>query len=185
MSFDQATIDYYARAAPHYTASTAQGRHRHLDPFLDRLEAGASVLELGCGCGADAAHMQKRGFRVDATDAAAAMARKARERFDIPARVMRFDELEACQSYDAVWAHASLLHTPRNALPDILGRIHRALKPAGWHFANFKLGDDAHPDEGRDLLGRWTNLPSPAWRSRKPNAIGAMAPTAPSATGTR
>ena len=23
MSFDQATIDYYARAAPHYTASTA------------------------------------------------------------------------------------------------------------------------------------------------------------------
>ena len=111
MSFDQATIDYYARAAPHYTASTAQGRHRHLDPFLDRLEAGASVLELGCGCGADAAHMQKRGFRVDATDAAAAMARKARERFDIPARVMRFDELEACQSYDAVWAHASLLHT--------------------------------------------------------------------------
>lgn len=163
MSFDQATIDYYARAAPHYTASTAQGRHRHLDPFLNLLEAGASVLELGCGCGADAAHMHKCGFRVDATDGTAAMARKARERFGIPARVMRFDELDACQSYDAVWAHASLLHAPRDALPAILGRIHRALMPAGWHFANFKLGDDAHPDEGRDLLGRWTNLPSPTW----------------------
>lgn len=160
---DRATLAYYEQAAPHYTASTTQDRHRHLDPFLDRLEPGASVLELGCGCGADAAHMVERGFQIDATDGTAAMVRKAKERFGIEARVMRFDELAARQEYDAVWAHASLLHAPRAALPDILQRIHSALKPSGWHFANFKLADADHPDEGRDLLGRWTNLPDPEW----------------------
>ena len=49
MSADHATLAYYEKAAPHYTASTAQDRHRHLDPFLDRLGPAASVLELGCG----------------------------------------------------------------------------------------------------------------------------------------
>ncbi|MBB3035250.1 class I SAM-dependent methyltransferase [Alteriqipengyuania lutimaris] len=162
MSTDRATIAYYEQAAPHYTASTAQDWHRHLDPFLDRLEPGAWLLELGCGCGADAAHMAKRGFRVDATDGTRAMTRKANERFGIDARVMLFEELDASARYDAVWAHASLLHAPRADLPGIFGRIHTALKPGGWHFANFKLGDADHPDEGRDPLGRWTNLPDEA-----------------------
>lgn len=160
---DAATLAYYEREAPKYTASTAQMQARHLDPFLDRLDPGARILELGCGCGRDAARMVERGFRVDATDGTAAMVRKARERFDIEARQLRFDQLEAEAEYDAVWCHASLLHLPRAGLPDALARIHRALVPGGWHFANFKLADAAHPDECRDLLGRWTNLPTPAW----------------------
>lgn len=163
MTYDPATIDYYEAAAPRYTLSTALDRHRHLDPFLDRLEAGAHVLELGCGNGRDARHMLDRGFRVDATDGTAAMVRKANEAFDVHARQLRFDELTADAEYDVVWAHACLLHLPRAALPDALSRIHRALKPGGWHFANFKLSDADHPDEGRDPLGRWTNLPSPEW----------------------
>lgn len=172
MSADHATLAYYEKAAPHYTASTAQDRHRHLDPFLDRLGPAASVLELGCGCGADAAHMAKRGFRVDATDGTRAMVQKAKERFGIAARVMRFDELGASQEYDAVWAHASLLHAHRADLPDILRRIHAALKPGALHFANYKLGDADHPDEGRDPLGRWTNLPDEAWLEQAYTQVG-------------
>ena len=161
--YDAATIQYYEAAAPYYTESTADDRHQHLDPFLDRLTPGARVLELGCGCGADAAHIAKRGFVLDATDGTQAMVRKAKERFGIKARMMRFDQLDAVSQYDGVWAHAALLHAPRNALPDILMRIHGALKQGGWHFANYKLGDAQHPNEGRDPLGRWTSLPSADW----------------------
>ena len=160
---DEATLAWYEREAPSYTASGTQGQSRHLDGFLDRLEPGALILELGCGGGRDAAHIRDRGFVIDATDGTAAMVRKAKERHEIDARQMRFDELDAQAEYDAVWAHASLLHLPRAALPGVIAAIHRALKPAGLHFANYKLCDEAHPDEGRDLLGRWTNLPSPEW----------------------
>ena len=156
---DEATLAFYQREAPSYTASGSQGQSRHLDGFLDRLEPGARILELGCGGGRDAAHMTKRGFAVDPTDGTPAMVRKAQERWDLPARVMRFDELGSRAEYDAVWAHASLLHCPREQLVSVLGRIHAALKPGGWFFANFKLGNG----EGRDGLGRYYNFPDRDW----------------------
>ena len=156
---DPATLAFYEDRAPFYTASTTQDRHRHLDPFLDRLTPGARILELGCGAGRDAAHMRQRGFHVDATDGTAAMVRKAKERFGVPARQLRFSELDAVSAYDAVYAHASLLHAPRRDLPAVLNSIKQALRPDGWHFANYKLGDG----EGRDLLGRLHNFPDREW----------------------
>lgn len=158
---DPATLAYYEQHAPHYTASTAEQQHRHLDPFLARLPEGSHLLELGCGSGADARRILDAGFTLDATDGTAAMVRKAKERFGVTARQMRFDELNATNAYDAVWAHASLLHAKRAALPGIIAAIHCALRPGGWHFANYKLADGDHPDECRDLLGRWANLPDP------------------------
>ena len=103
--------------------------------------------------------MRKRGFVIDATDGVPAMAAKANERYDLGARVMRFDELCENARYDGVWAHACLLHCPRAALPGVLAAIHRALKPGGWHFASYKLGSG----EGRDLLGRLHNFPPADW----------------------
>ena len=159
MSIDPATLAFYTERAPHYTHSFARSHSPALDTFLDRLEPGAATLELGCGGGQDSARMRERGFAIDATDGVPAMVQKANERFDLNARSMRFDELEAMESYDAVWAHATLLHCPRAELPDALSRIYRALKPRGWHFASYKLGDG----EGRDLLGRLHNFPSSDW----------------------
>lgn len=156
---DPATLAFYEERAPHYTLSFGQAPSRHLDGFLDRLPAGATILELGCGGGRDSARIIERGFALDATDGVAAMVRKANERFDVGARQMRFDELDAENSYDAVWAHACLLHVARADLPDVLRRIHRALRPGGWHFANYKLG----AGEGRDLLGRLHNFAPSDW----------------------
>ncbi|QZD95576.1 class I SAM-dependent methyltransferase [Qipengyuania gelatinilytica] len=159
MSADPATIAYYEANAPRYTLSFGQAPSRHLDRFLDHLEPGATVLELGCGGGRDSARIIERGFDLDATDGTPAMVRKANERFDVGARVMRFDELNAEAEYDAVWAHACLLHVARADLPAVLAAVRKALRPSGWHFANYKLGDA----EGRDPLGRLTNLPDENW----------------------
>ena len=159
MSVDAATIAFYQANAPRYTLGFGQAPSRHLERFLDRLEPRARILELGCGAGRDAARIMERGFALDATDGTPAMARKANERFDIGARVMRFDQLNAIAAYDAVWAHACLLHVARAEMPSVLAAIYDALKPGGWHFANYKLGTG----EGRDPLGRWTNLPDEDW----------------------
>lgn len=151
--FDAATLAFYATEAPVYTASGKDGASRHLEPFLDRLLPGSSILELGCGGGYDAAFMIGRGFTVDATDGVPAMADKAAARIGRPVRVMRFDELGADARYDAVVASASLLHVPRAALPGILARVFNALKPGGWHLASYKGGGR----EGRDRFGRYFN----------------------------
>ena len=168
MSADAATIAYYQANAPHYTLSFGQAPSHHLDAFLDRLAPGASVLELGCGAGRDSARIAERGFTLDATDGTPAMVRKANERFGIAARVMRFDELDAEETYDAVWAHACLLHVARADLPGVLASVHAALRANGLHFANYKLGSA----EGRDPLGRLTNLPDEEWLEQTYRAAG-------------
>lgn len=151
--YDPQTLQFYADEAPVYTASGAGGVSRHLPYFADRLPPGARILELGCGGGTDAEYLIARGFAVDPTDGVAAIAAKASERLGRAVRVMRFDELEADAAYDAVVASASLLHVPRPALVGILARIHRALRPDGWHLATFKGGGR----EGRDRFGRYFN----------------------------
>lgn len=156
---DPATIAFYEKNAPRYTLSFGQAPSRHLDAFLDRLEAGASILELGCGGGRDSARILERGFDLDATDGTSAMVRKANERFDVGARHMRFDQLDAADEYDAVWAHACLIHVARTDFPSVAAAIHRALHQGGLHFANFKLGEG----EGRDPLGRLHNFPDTLW----------------------
>jgi len=163
MSADPATLAYYQQNAPRYTLSFGQAPSRHLDAFLDRLEPGMRILELGCGGGRDSARMIERGFDLDATDGTPAMVRKANERFRVDARAMRFDELDVSDAYDAVWAHACLIHVARADFPAILGAIQRALKPGGWHYANYKLGSG----EGRDLLGRFHNFPDETWLAER------------------
>lgn len=154
--FDPATLAFYAQEAPDYAANGPGGIGRHLDGFLERLAQGASILELGCGAGYDAAHMQALGFRVEPTDGVPEMAAQAEARLGRPVRVMRFDELDARQAYDAVVAAYSLLHVPRDGLGDVLARVWRALRPGGWHFATYKTAGG----EGRDRLGRYYNYPT-------------------------
>ncbi len=156
---DPQTREFYETVAPRYTLSGSQRQSRHLDEFLDRLEPGARILELGCGGGRDSAHMAVRGFAIDPTDGIAPMVQKARERFVLPARQMLFADLDAVAAYDAIWAHACLIHVPRAELPDVLGAIRRALRPGGLHFASFKLG----AGEGRDMHGRLHNFPAADW----------------------
>ena len=169
---DPDTIAFYQTRAPHYVQKFGQRHSFRLDPFLDRLPPGARVLELGCGGGQDAARIAARGFVVDATDATPAVVAKTNERFGLGARVMAFDELDAEAAYAGIWAHASLLHAPRAALPGILARIHRAAVPGAWHFASYKLAESEGADEGRDSLGRFYNFPDAAWLMAQYTAIG-------------
>lgn len=156
VGYDDATLLFYAEQAQTYAATARDGPSRLLEGFLKRLHPGARILELGCGDGRDSEAMLALGFRVDPTDGVEAMARQAEARLGRPVRVMRFDQLDDLDAYDGVWANASLLHAPGPALPDILSRIFRALKPGGLHVGTYKAGDT----DGRDGLGRYFNYPS-------------------------
>jgi SAM-dependent methyltransferase len=129
------------------------GVSKALGAFLALMPAGGRVLDLGCGTGRDTQAILEAGFDVTAVDGSAAMAAEAEKRVGRPVTVMLFEELafEAC--FDGIWASASLLHVPRAGLPDVLRRVHTALKPGGLVEAGFKSGGA----EGRDSLGRYYN----------------------------
>ena len=54
---------------------------------------------------------------------------------------MRFDEMKFIDEFDGVWACASLLHVPNEELPDVLGKLNKALKDSGALYVSFKYGE--------------------------------------------
>jgi SAM-dependent methyltransferase len=152
-TYDPQTLDFYAAQADTYVGHRADKIDTAVAGLLERLAPGARILELGCGGGIDAAHMIALGFDVDPTDGVAEMAAQAEVRLGQAVRVMRFDELDAVDAYDAVIANAALLHVPVAGLAPVLRRVWRALKPGGWHLATYKTASA----ESRDEHGRYYN----------------------------
>lgn len=146
-----ATLDFYDGNAARYSADGHV--NPHLAGFLRRCPPGGRILELGSGSGVDAEAMIKAGYAVDATDGSSELAAIAEQRIGRPVRVMRFEDLAAQGTYDGIYASASLLHAPRVALPDIVAKVHAALRPGGVAWASFKAGTA----EGHNSLGRYYN----------------------------
>ncbi|MBB4228953.1 class I SAM-dependent methyltransferase [Rhizobium mongolense] len=146
------TRSFYDENADVYASRNRKLPTARLDAFLSALPSGARILELGCGGGHDSAYMLSKGFDVMAT------AKQAEKLIGKPVKVMRFEELEAKNEFDGVWAEASLLHVPRKDLPAVLARIRRALKDGGALHASFKAGTA----EGHDGFGRYYNYISAA-----------------------
>ena len=164
---DDATLRFYRDNAQSY-ADWVKAPSARLVRFMGLLPAGGSVLELGCGAGNHSAAMLEAGFAVRSTDGSPEMAEVASRRLGRPVETMLFDELDMQEAYDGVWASACLLHAPRDELPGILARIHRALKSAGMFYASFKAGDH----DGRDSLGRYYNYTSREWLEAAYNKAG-------------
>ncbi|MBB3381977.1 MULTISPECIES: class I SAM-dependent methyltransferase [unclassified Rhizobium] len=162
------TASFYTDNAAIYAARERRLPRQRLDAFLAALPARATILELGCGGGHDAAYMMSRGFDVTPTDGSAELAREAEKRLGRPVQVMRFEALDATEIFDGIWAEASLLHVPRSALPNIFDRILRALKSGGIFHASFKAGEA----EGHDKFGRYYNYPSAVWLEAMLSARG-------------
>jgi len=156
---DNETLQFYRSNAEAYAQREITSRQARLTAFLSRLAPDASILELGCGAGGDTAEILARGFAVRATDGSPEMAEVASRRLGRPVETLLFEDLDETEAYDAVWANACLLHVPRPELANVLARIRRALKPAGYFYASYKAGEDA----GRDTLNRYYNYPSPDW----------------------
>jgi cyclopropane fatty-acyl-phospholipid synthase-like methyltransferase len=159
MSHDPETLRFYGAEAVKYTSRGREPSRDRIETFLAHLPPNATVLELGCGGGQDSEFMLAKGFDVRPTDGTQEIAHEAEKRLGIPVATLLFGDLDAQDAYDGIWANACLLHIPRAELPDILARIHTALKAGGLFYASFKAGEA----EGRDEFDRYYNYPSENW----------------------
>ena len=97
-AFDPQTLDYYQSQAETYGAHRGPVEFPALMNFIERLPAGAQVLELGCGGGQDAEVLLRAGLDVTVTDGCPAMAEFAARRLGRPVATLRFDQLEKIQA---------------------------------------------------------------------------------------
>lgn len=144
------TLRFYDENAEAYADRTFDSDMQpELVRFRELVDEAAFVLDTGCGSGRDALHLQSLGLRVLAADASEAMAAQASEVLGAPVALFRHQEVTFQESFDGIWASATLLHVPRDAMADVFARYVRALRPGGVLFASFKApgGRDDGPDE--------------------------------------
>lgn len=156
--------------------------------FAGRLRPRARVLDAGCGAGRDTRWLLDRGFSVDAFDISREMvlATRANTCGRVQPRHLDFREYrDPPESWDGIWALASLLHMPRADLRACLPRICRSLTEAGILAFSVKLGKGARMDG----LGRPMTFYDPeeiteiTAEAMGPGRIETRVQTAPSSEG--
>ncbi|RYZ42609.1 MAG: class I SAM-dependent methyltransferase [Myxococcaceae bacterium] len=119
------------------------------EPFLATLSPGALILDVGCGSGRDSLAFLRRGFRVTALEPCEALAAHAEMLLGQPVTRQRAQKVNAEDTFDGIWACASLLHVPASETPAVLARLARALRPGGVLYVSYKLGRGERVEDGR------------------------------------
>ncbi len=129
------TIEWYNQNAEQYAQTTEQHPSpEQIEAFVSLLPSKGKVLDAGCGGGRDTQLLQNKGLKAIGIDLSSGLVKVAKERhprvefvegsfLDLP-----FDD----NSFDGVWAHASLLHLETVAeVKRALSEFNRVLKPDG------------------------------------------------------
>ena len=144
------TIEYYENNAESFSQATLNVDFSDVQyRFASIIQAGAFILDFGCGSGRDTKYFLGRGFKVDAIDGSENLCKIASENTGIEVRNMLFSELDAGELYDGIWACSSILHLPKEELRDVFGRMIRAVKKGGFIYTSFKYGEAEGLRKGR------------------------------------
>ena len=144
------TIDYYNQYADEFAQATLNVDMESLyQPFLAELPESARILDVGCGSGRDTLAFLNKGYQVDAIDYSEALVKRATLLTSIAVQQQSFYDIDVQDVYDGVWACASLLHSDRNRLPEVLKRFHAALRRGGVCYMSFKYGTTDREKDGR------------------------------------
>lgn len=152
------------RHAEWASRTRTEERERYARLLVERLPAGARVLELGCGTGIPTTRRLAERFHVTAVDLSARHVELARA--NVPgAEVFQADmarlDLPAA-SFDAVAAFYSIIHVPREEHAGLFRRIAAWLRPGGVLLA--ALGTR---DVGAEYAAEWLGAPM-YWSSHDP-----------------
>ncbi len=146
----QSTLTYYNQNALSFTAATVSVDFTATQTrFTSHLPQGAILLDFGCGSGRDTKYFLSQGFQVEAIDGSEELCKLATVYTGIPVKNMLFQELNAVEQYDGIWACSSILHLPLEELKQVLRKMAIALKPQGIIYTSFKYGNFAGERKGR------------------------------------
>ena len=121
------TLDYYNYHAQSFISTTISVNFKPVqDKFIHALH-GPKVLDFGCGSGRDTKYFLESGLQVTAVDGSEEMCRYASELTGIQVQNMLFQDLDAQNLYDGIWACSSILHLLKSELRMVLSKMVNAL----------------------------------------------------------
>jgi ubiquinone/menaquinone biosynthesis C-methylase UbiE len=111
--------------------------------FLSFLPKGAKILDAGCGPGRDSLTLKEEGCEVvgiDITPEMIELAKESAPKQEFLAKDMRKTGFKD-ESFDGIWANASVIHLPKQQMPGLLKEFSRILKPSGILFVSVLKGE--------------------------------------------
>ncbi len=135
-------VEYYDKNADSFfegsvNADMSEVRQR----FLKYIPDDGRILDAGCGSGRDSKAFLDTGYDVISFDASEEMCKRAADYIGREVMNLRFEDISFNQEFDGIWSCATLLHVPMDELPEIMKKMHDALKVNGAMYASFKYGD--------------------------------------------
>lgn len=149
--------DYYEQHYQAYDRRTAGiDPAPFLKPFADRLPAGATVLDVGCGSGRDLLWLKNRGFAVTGFERSPGLAGLAGKRAGCPVIRGDFTTFDFSRlAFDALLLCGSLAHLPPEQLSAVLDNLLEALNTPGWVFLSLKAGRGQRTDQQGRTFYLW------------------------------
>ena len=143
--------------AEKYLEAYGEDFHKELAKDFAKSLPGKRVLDLGCGPGHYVRHFSQLGCSVTGLDYSDAMIQVAKG-LDAEADFKVGDirdvgEIFPENSFDGVWANASLLHIPLADIGEVLDGVARVLSNGGKFLIRTKKGSTGMREVEEDLYG--------------------------------
>ncbi len=153
--YKEETASAYDRDAERFDAYFEAAFKRNVQPladeFLNHLK-GKKILDLGSGPGNHGAYFKSKGFEVMCVDLSEEFVKRCRQR-GLQAQVMDLEHLDFTdESFDGIWAYASLLHLKKKVIPEVIRKIASMLRPSGMFGLALKEGTT----EGFESTGKFS-----------------------------
>ena len=155
---EQITFTDYGAKASDFWENTkdhdvSQNYAAFLAPFDGKKDL--DILDFGCGPGRDIAYFKSLGHNPVGLDGTSEFCHMARQMTGCPVLEQSFNDLDLAEnSFDGVFANASMFHVPSNNLLKVLRDLHRTLRSGGILFTSNPRGDE----EGWQGRSRYGNF---------------------------
>ena len=136
------TIDFYNKNSEKFIESTVDVDMSNIYVEFEKyILKGGKILDLGCGSGRDTKYFLTKGYKVTAIDGSENICSAASEYLKINVHTMNIECLNITDTFDGIWACASLLHIKKVDMKRVIDDLLRLLNPKGVLYASWKYGD--------------------------------------------